>query len=559
MFKSFTPIALDTGSRVIKALALEKHGSEVKLLGFSSFEKKEIKNIPGKAEQDKRDILDVLSKVQNKDAKFHPAVCLFTGKSTILKILNLAFSDSAKIEKIMKYEVMHHIHSPDKEMIYDYHIYNDAESDASSVIVGVARKDQVEKQIEELKEINLDVVSMGMSAVALFNTYKFNYDILKDQTTALIDIGAEFTNIVLERNGRILFSRTLTKGGETITRTLQRDLKTNFEQAEEIKREQGYIVFPDTAHKDEKKAKTAGIITEVMREIMNEIDHTLRFFKSETKIKDKKIKKVVLSGGTALLPGIERFFAEELGKEAELMDPFRKIKTDKEFEYLKVVAPSLSIPIGLGLNAIGEADVKINLLPAKLKLTREIKKKYKWLIPSGILLALILLVPVLSRTLDYHSLRSRLENIRPELANYEKYVPEIRKIKSENENIKKNINVFKNAVLKNKFYLDVLSYLSKSMPGNIHLKKLSVKMDRKKEKPLAVLIEGFAPSYQDLEDYVAVLETSIIFKEIQLLSTKGKLGKAGIGGQFAPAAKDNINFAISMNTEKSKPRKKRNE
>ena len=44
MFKSHTPIVLDAGSRVIKALALEKHGSEVKLARFSSFDKKEIKS-----------------------------------------------------------------------------------------------------------------------------------------------------------------------------------------------------------------------------------------------------------------------------------------------------------------------------------------------------------------------------------------------------------------------------------------------------------------------------------------------------------------------------------
>jgi len=70
----------------------------------------------------------------------------------------------------------------------------------------------------------------------------------------------------------------------------------------------------------------------------------------EAKYPQDPIKRVVLSGGGAKMPGLVIYFANNLGLEVQEADPWYSINKDKELvSKLSKDAPSYAVAVGLAL------------------------------------------------------------------------------------------------------------------------------------------------------------------------------------------------------------------
>ncbi|MFC1542667.1 type IV pilus biogenesis protein PilM, partial [Pseudomonadota bacterium] len=64
------------------------------------------------------------------------------------------------------------------------------------------------------------------------------------------------------------------------------------------------------------------------------------------------VQKLLLSGGSALIPDIANELEQRLGIESEVINPFVNIKaSSKKFDmdYLNRIGPSMMVPVGLAL------------------------------------------------------------------------------------------------------------------------------------------------------------------------------------------------------------------
>ncbi len=81
--------------------------------------------------------------------------------------------------------------------------------------------------------------------------------------------------------------------------------------------------------------------------IIREIDTTFKNFYWKEK---KEVQKIILAGGTALLPGILDYFKDYFKKEVEIANPFSKIFFPPILEKtLKEIGPSYAIAVGAAL------------------------------------------------------------------------------------------------------------------------------------------------------------------------------------------------------------------
>jgi type IV pilus assembly protein PilM len=81
--------------------------------------------------------------------------------------------------------------------------------------------------------------------------------------------------------------------------------------------------------------------------ITQEINKSFEFFSTA---RNKEVDNIVLSGGAAIMPGLNIHIAEKLGKKTEIMNPFLNIKINfKNFDsdYLDTVSPQAAVCIGL--------------------------------------------------------------------------------------------------------------------------------------------------------------------------------------------------------------------
>ena len=81
---------------------------------------------------------------------------------------------------------------------------------------------------------------------------------------------------------------------------------------------------------------------------MDEIRKTLRYYvKSNNQV---FFNKLLISGGSATLPNLKEFIAENLKVKVELFNPFQKIKSD-----IQIDNPSqFAIAVGLAIRGLEE-------------------------------------------------------------------------------------------------------------------------------------------------------------------------------------------------------------
>lgn len=140
----------------------------------------------------------------------------------------------------------------------------------------------------------------------------------KEAGTALIDIGAGTTNLIVFEDGEVQYIAVIPIGGQHVTNDLAIGLKTDLDVAEAVKLQHANI------QKDHKKTTATVKIgdkshdfpfDEVVMIVEARIEELLEYVDKELG-KIKKSRKlpggIVLTGGTAKLPGIDEFAKDKL-------------------------------------------------------------------------------------------------------------------------------------------------------------------------------------------------------------------------------------------------------
>lgn len=161
----------------------------------------------------------------------------------------------------------------------------------------------------------------------------------------LVDFGASSTKIVVAERGVVRSTHIINKGSQDITLALSRSMGISAGRAESIKREIGLSA-------DEKDKDVYGTIMVILDNILAEAGRVI--FNYERKY-NKTIKKVIFTGGGALLKGFQPLAQKQLETEVILGDPFSKVGAPAFLEpVLKSAGPEFAVAIGAALRKLEE-------------------------------------------------------------------------------------------------------------------------------------------------------------------------------------------------------------
>jgi type IV pilus assembly protein PilM len=235
------------------------------------------------------------------------------------------------------------------EVNLDFQILDDGGGEGQmDVLLVAAKKDLIDDYVQVINEAGLTPAVVDVAAFAVENAYEANYECRSDEVVALVNIGAQVVNINVVTAGVPTFTRDITTAGNQYTEEIQKTLSVSFEEAERIKLggrpgEDSQEVVP---HEVEQAMKA---VTET---VIGEISRSLDFFAATSA--DSRIEKVLLSGGSAKVAGLQKAFQEHTGHNVEIFNPLnRMIPTSKfEPEYLDEVAPALGVGVGLAVRRV---------------------------------------------------------------------------------------------------------------------------------------------------------------------------------------------------------------
>ncbi len=234
------------------------------------------------------------------------------------------------------------------EMYWDYHIVTDG-IERNATFVGV-RKEDLENYVEALTRADVRPLFVGGELFSLGRSLLPSS--LGNESYMIIDIGTRTTTIGIFGEDAIAnVSVKVQKGGEYFTQSLVKALGIDAAQAEEQKRQYGVT-------KGQKDKKAYDTLRTCISELSAEMLKAKDYFEKTT---SNTVAHIVLSGGTALLPGIAEAVEEFTHVHTYVGDPLSKVVHGEVFG---TDTPGIFFAnvIGLALGSNNTKLSRINLL-----------------------------------------------------------------------------------------------------------------------------------------------------------------------------------------------------
>ncbi len=248
----------------------------------------------------------------------------------------------------IEYEAQQHIPFDIKEVNLDFQILNPGkgDSDSMSVLLAAAKKETLNAYLEIIEMSGLEAAIADVATFALANAYENNFP-LDSNPVALVNLGAgQITLHVLNQYGPV-FTRDIFSGGRQLTEQIQSLWNIPFEEAEQIKL--GPNRTPDQLD------RIGPPFLSVIQSWTEEIKQVLDVLTASDP--ENKPAKIILSGGSSLMPGLPQLLSKGLQLPVELFYPFSQVRVDPEIfdsTYLQSVGPQLAIAFGLALRQKGK-------------------------------------------------------------------------------------------------------------------------------------------------------------------------------------------------------------
>ncbi len=288
---------------------------------------------------------------ENKISNKNVAISI-SGSSVIIKKISLPSMETEELAESIIWEARHNIPYPYEETNVDYAILKpppNSEEKNMDILLVAAKKDKVTNYSNAVQQARKNLDAIEVDAFALQNALEINYpEIFREKTVAMLNLGANVTNIVISEKERPQLFRDLTIGGSFFTENIRKDLGLNSDDAEKVLK--GIPV------KDIPTEQIETVLNTNIESIIEEIEKTFSFYEAGEE-GQKKIEQIFLSGGLAKLKDLPKYFEQKFNTETEVFNPFQKVSyNEKKLDpvYFQEMAPLFGVATGLATRKMEE-------------------------------------------------------------------------------------------------------------------------------------------------------------------------------------------------------------
>ena len=358
-------VGIDLGSSSIKVVELTLEKDQPKLVTYGYIEETSDLLRTNKAEI-KDNIVKNLKQVLKKSRVTTKRVVSSLPTYTVFtsNIILPEMPEKELIEAI-KWEAKKFVPMPLEEMVLDWKVLVDSKAEDSKgelesgemvgedgekkvitkkgktkkILITAAPKDLVSKYVEIFKKTELELVSLETESFALERSLVGN----DKAAIIIIDIGAKVTNILVTVDGVPLINRSIDLGGFGLTKTIANSMSIDLSRAEQFKRDFGVTPSNNQADINQVPSK----IEFMVNSIINEVKYIMNLHHGQS---SKSLEKIILTGGSALLPNLPEYISKEFNMNVYIGDPWARVSYPIELkQQLKELGPSFAVSIGLAL------------------------------------------------------------------------------------------------------------------------------------------------------------------------------------------------------------------
>jgi type IV pilus assembly protein PilM len=337
-------VAIDLGTRVTKAVHIQRKGETCSLLGFA------MQDAPTYENGFSASVLgDHLAKVcQAVGSRCKQVVLAIGVGESLLRHAELPMAPVSHMRVMLSFNSKNYLQEDLSDYAFDCHILptqtgpkNESTKAATKcrVLVGGARKQLVEDLQAATKFAGLSGEQILPGLIGPPNAFELSHpETFSTDAVALVDIGFKNSSISLLLNGDLVLSRVVAIGSDRFTTGIAEALGVGYTEAEGIK-----VGLPD-----EVQSTMVSLVSPLGRELRASID----FFEHQH---DRTVNQVFVSGGSARSDYMNQILQTELMVPCSTWSPGGALNIavpPQQMADLEHATPQLAVAVGTALAAI---------------------------------------------------------------------------------------------------------------------------------------------------------------------------------------------------------------
>jgi type IV pilus assembly protein PilM len=268
----------------------------------------------------------------------------------VVREVELPWIPPRDLQAALPFQVQDMLPMPVENAVLDFHPVEQFAGPAGQAMLRglliAASREMVLGNVRAVEAAGLTASSVDLTSFAVLRSLGRPLD-ADVRAEALVDVGAQVTNVVVHSAGVPRFVRILLRGGQEITDAVAEHLGVAQADAEVLKRATG----PDAADEDGLvHGDVARVVADSAQELIDELRGSLDYYSSTHP--HEPVDRVVVSGGGALLHGFAGRLSEVTRLPVVTGDPLRRVRTDRlgiDPAVLDRLSPSTAVPVGLAL------------------------------------------------------------------------------------------------------------------------------------------------------------------------------------------------------------------
>ncbi len=254
-----------------------------------------------------------------------------------------------ELRQALPYQVQDLIPIPVDDAVLDFDILDEFEQEGAAMLrllVVAAQRDMLNRLVESAQQAKLDPVGVDLVPFALIRAVGRDDGLGLDQAEvggeAIVDIGADVTNICVHERGVARFVRILPSAGRDVTTAVAGQLGISSDEAEALKRGQ-------SSNGAAERPEGQTIVRNRVSGLVDEIRSSMDFYRAQTP--GVEVTSVLVTGGGSKMPGLVELLRERVGPSVGPGRAFGKVQVRLGMdEAARADAePLLAVAVGLAL------------------------------------------------------------------------------------------------------------------------------------------------------------------------------------------------------------------
>lgn len=348
IFKKASFVGIDIGLSSVKVVQLRKEEERAILETYGQLKSGAyLKNIDASASFSgflrylDDDIAGMLKDVL-REAKVttRAAVMSIPASASFMTLAELPRIPEKERASVLAFEARRYIPIPQTEVFTNWVVIEGEEQLPRMKVLFVAVPREVVSKYQRIaKAANLDLRAIEIESFS----YARSLVGADRAPTLIIHLGYEATTATIVDEGIIRINHTIDRGQEALSSALATGLSISKDRAEDFKNEVGL------SEKIEQQ-EIAAILEPLLQLMIREIERVVIAYNREN---ERKIEKVILTGGGARLHGVVEYVAKVFGLEVSIGNSFKRTVYPQFMQpILREVSSHFAVATGLALREI---------------------------------------------------------------------------------------------------------------------------------------------------------------------------------------------------------------